>query len=81
MTTGGTTNTPERDALSLSLPTGNQTSQDASKSRQAVKKAASLKASTMTPRGFRAISGNITPWMPDVTKCHVCGEDASVGLI
>lgn len=73
-------NNSERDALSLSLTSGSQAAQDACKSAQADKKAALLKASSMTPGGFRSLSAKITPWRPDLTKCHVCGEDVSVGL-
>lgn len=71
--TSAAMSTAERDALasSLTLTTGNQ-----GDSAQAKRKAASLKAAAMTPRGFRTLSGNIKPWTPDLSKCHVCGEDA-----
>ncbi|CAM9319789.1 unnamed protein product, partial [Laminaria digitata] len=67
--TSAAMSTAERDALasSLTLTTGNQ-----GDSAQAERKAASLKAAAMTPRGFRTLSGNIKPWTPDLSKCHVC---------
>lgn len=75
MSSAAVSNSEERDSvLSLSLT---ETQEDASKQSA---QAAALKAATITPRGFRALSGNITPWKPDLSKCHVCGEDASCRL-